>query len=127
LHRLRRSLRDDVDPLQRRGEIVALAPSVDLDTTRFEKLATGTLNDRRQAVEVYAGAVAWGQLAYDDVAVPLRRRLAKLWLGISSQVLVADAGLPRATIAHIATVARRDAATDPELADLCRAAERRLR
>jgi hypothetical protein len=126
LHRLRRALRDDIDPLQRRGEIVALAPSVDLDTTRFEKLAAGNLDDRRRAVEVYGGAVAWGQLAYDDVAVPLRRRLAGLWLGVSSRAL-ADPALPRATVAHIATVARRDAATDPEFADLYSAAERRLR
>jgi hypothetical protein len=123
LHRLRRALGDDIDPLQRQGEMVALAPSVELDTMRFEKLAAGGEKDRRLAVEAYGGDVAWVQLAYDDVAAPLRRRLAVIWREIASQAL-ADPGLPRSTVAHIATVARRDAETDPELADLYRAADR---
>lgn len=128
LHRLRRHLRPgpeaDADPLPRQRGLVVLAPSIDVDTMRFEKLAAGSPRDRRAALALYVGDVAWSQLAYDDVAAGLRRRLATTWRDIAGEAL-ADPALPPPIAARIAEVARREAATDPALADLLARAERR--
>jgi hypothetical protein len=140
LHRLRSALRDGAgegvgseadgsapaDPVTRRGGIVALAPHVDVDVATFEKLAAGSIDDRRAAIDVYEGEVARVQLAYDDVAAPLRRRLAATWRQTAREAL-ADPGLARARIVRIATVAASSAEEDPEMADLLAVAERRMR
>lgn len=127
LHRLRRHLRTspEDDPLPRRSGLVTLAPSIDVDTMRFEKLAAGSTADRRAAIDLYADDVAWSQLAYDDVAAPLRRRLAMIWREIAGEAL-ADPTLPERTVAHIAHVARREAPADPALAALLGRAVDRL-
>jgi hypothetical protein len=74
---------------------------------------------------MWQGDVARGQLAYDDIAGPLRRRLGAIWQDTARDVL-AGTGCPRSTARHIAAVAARGAESDPELADLARVAERRL-
>jgi tetratricopeptide (TPR) repeat protein len=134
LHRLRGLLRRGAnghgdalhDPIQRRGDLVALAPHVDTDTVQFEKLATGTDEDRRASIDLYRGDVAHVQLAYDDAAAPLRRRLAMIWRETARHALD-DPDLSRARVARIAAIASHGASTDPELAELLRIAEHRRR
>ena len=131
LHRLRKVLRApdadrDDDPLPRRGDLVVLSPSVEVDAVRFEKLATGSWVDRMNALDLYHGAVAEAQLAYDDTAAPLRRRLAALWRELATEAL-ARSQLTRTTAVHLAAVASRSASTDPDAAEILRGAESRIR
>jgi hypothetical protein len=138
LHRLRRALRGAggggggdgradgrADPVQRRGATVALAPHVDVDALAFEKLAAQGGDERDAALDLYGGDVAHVQLAYDDVAAPLRRRLARLWRQLAGEAL-ADPRTSRARALGIAAVARPGAEVDPDLDELRRAAEARL-
>jgi hypothetical protein len=137
LHRLRSALRptgddpavrDDPvpgDPVLRRGGTVALASHVEVDVAVFERLASGSAEDRRAGLDLYAGDVAQVQLAYHDIAAPLRRRLAATWRHIADEALD-DPQLARARIVRIATVAASGAGDDPALADLLARAERRL-
>jgi len=131
LHRLRSALRaggDDgppgPDPVPRSGDTVALASHVDVDVAVFERLAAGNVDDRRAALDLYAGEVAQVQLAYHDVAAPLRRRLAATWRQIAREALE-DPGLSRTRVVRIATIAASGAEDDPEVADLLARAERR--
>jgi hypothetical protein len=128
LHRLREALRDGdgSDPVPRRGGMVALAPHIDIDVMTFEKLAAGSVDDRRAAIDLYCGDVADVQLAYDDVAAPLRRRLAALWRQVAREALE-DPALSRVRVVRIATVAASGADLDPEVAELLATAERHLR
>jgi hypothetical protein len=153
LHRLRRALSaagadeadrpgQDVadgteDPVRRRGDLVGLAPSVEVDAIEFERLACGDSADRATALALYRSGVAEVQLAYDDVAAPLRRRLATLWRRLARQAL-GDARVPQATAVRIAAVAAAGGALDAhspsaagdesgdELDHLVRLAEARL-
>jgi len=142
LHRLRSALRGDgggggggggggrgpeaEQLVSRRGDIVALTPRVEVDAITFEKLAVGTAEDRRAALDLYQGDVAGVQLAYHDVAAPLRRRLAATWRQTAREALE-DPGLSRGRVVRIATVAASGADDDPEMAELLAEAERRLR
>jgi len=125
------------DPIRRRGDLVGLAPSVEVDTVEFERLACGDAADRAVALALYRSGVAEVQLAYDDLAAPLRRRLATLWRRLARQAL-GDARVPQATAARIAAVASAGNALDShgpsaagddsgdELDHLVRLAEARL-
>jgi len=138
LHRLRRALggeRDSADdPVERRGDLVGLASTVTVDALEFERLARGGPLDRAAALDLYRGGVAEVQLAYDDVALPLRRRLDGRWRRIARRALD-DVGLAPETAARIAAVAVATAAAtatpddpdgDHELIELARAAEAHL-
>jgi tetratricopeptide (TPR) repeat protein len=129
LHRLRRTMDDGQggDAVVRRGNLVVLSPNVAVDVTGFERLATSDdPDDRRAALEIYQSEVAGMQLAYDDVAAPLRRRLVAVWRALVAEALD-DPRLPADTVNHVLAVARRGADADTALADICRRAEERLR
>jgi len=111
--------------VQRRGELVTLAPTIEVDAITFEKLAAGSAADRRLALDMYRADVADVQLAYDEVAMPLRRRLATVWRDLAREAL-ADPVPARGAVLRIAAVASRGAATDPELAAILASAERHL-
>jgi hypothetical protein len=131
LHRLRRALQPAAgvgcdDPVERRGELVALSPAVEVDAVEFERLAAGGPADRAAALVLYRGDVAHAQLAYDDVAVPLRRQLAARWRRLAHEVL-ADPRLARDHAARIAGVAATSGDPhDPEVEALLRSAESQL-
>jgi hypothetical protein len=135
LHRLRRALRPAAggrtgrttgdDPVSRRGDLVALSPSVDVDVVEFEALASGDRADRGRALALYRGDVAHAQLAYDDVAEPLRRRQAAVWRRLARETL-ADLRLAHEHAWRIAAIASAGGTADGELAALADAAEAHL-
>lgn len=139
LHRVRQALSSGettggADPVERRGDLVGLAPWVRIDAFEFERLARGDTTDQAAALDLYRAGVADVQLAYDDVAAPLRRRLDALWRRLARRALT-DVGLASDTAARIAAIAATAAAatasgddpqSDHELTDLARTAEAHL-
>ena len=126
LHRLRRALGAlGPDLVLRRGDVVALAPDLDVDVVRFEQLAGGDEGERRAALELYGADLCAVQLAYDDAVAPLRRRLAATWRSLAAEALRSP-DLPHHLVRRIAEVCASGASLDPELAHLSAVAEERV-
>jgi hypothetical protein len=82
LHRLRQRLGLSPDELVRRTRhgIELVDTGWDIDVWRFEKMARGSADERREALELYGADLVARQFAYDDQLEEHRIRLRDRWL-----------------------------------------------
>jgi hypothetical protein len=104
LHRLRQRLGLAPDELVRRTRhgIELVDTGWDIDVWRFAKLARGSADERREAIDLYGADLVARQFAYDDQLEEHRVRLRDRWLEVV-QSLVDDHELSEIdalTLAH---------------------------